>query len=108
MGEGVVRKSSRSRPVTQLIQCPAAAEAALTGGGLADNARKWPSVLSGGQKKHARVALARALGRGPRVLAFDEPLGQRSWMTRIREAALFWERVWAEKTGVHRDPGDAS
>jgi sulfonate transport system ATP-binding protein len=70
------------------------AERALTEVGLADKRAQWPSVLSGGQKQ--RVALARALVAGPRVLAFDEPLGALDALTRISMQRLL-ERVWQEQ-----------
>src|SRR5882724_2563130 len=70
------------------------AEQALTEVGLADKRAQWPSVLSGGQKQ--RVALARALVAGPRVLAFDEPLGALDALTRISMQRLL-ERVWQEQ-----------
>ena len=70
------------------------AEQALTEVGLADKRGQWPSVLSGGQKQ--RVALARALVAGPRVLAFDEPLGALDALTRISMQRLL-ERVWHEQ-----------
>jgi sulfonate transport system ATP-binding protein len=72
----------------------ARAEHALAEVGLADKRGEWPSVLSGGQKQ--RVALARALVSGPRLLAFDEPLGALDALTRIAMQRLL-ERVWADQ-----------
>jgi sulfonate transport system ATP-binding protein len=70
------------------------AERALGEVGLADKRDQWPAVLSGGQKQ--RVALARALVSGPRLLAFDEPLGALDALTRIAMQQLL-ERVWADQ-----------
>jgi len=39
--------------------------------GLPETAKKMPAHLSGGQKK--RIALARAIALGPRVILYDEP-----------------------------------
>src|SRR6201995_3774500 len=73
----------------------ARAEQALAEVGLADKRDQWPSVLSGGQKQ--RVALARALVAGPRLLAFDEPLGALDALTRIAMQRLL-ERVWNDQS----------
>jgi sulfonate transport system ATP-binding protein len=70
------------------------AEKALIEVGLGDKRGEWPATLSGGQKQ--RVALARALVGGPRVLAFDEPLGALDALTRISMQRLL-ERVWREQ-----------
>ncbi|MCB4768648.1 ATP-binding cassette domain-containing protein [Ancylobacter sp. Lp-2] len=70
------------------------ARAILAEVGLADRAGEWPAVLSGGQKQ--RVALARALASGPRLLAFDEPLGALDALTRIEMQTLL-ERLWREQ-----------
>jgi sulfonate transport system ATP-binding protein len=72
----------------------ARAEHALAEVGLDDKRDEWPAVLSGGQKQ--RVALARALVSGPRLLAFDEPLGALDALTRIAMQRLL-ERVWADQ-----------
>ncbi len=71
------------------------ARQALEEVGLADKRDQWPAVLSGGQKQ--RVALARALVSGPRLLAFDEPLGALDALTRIAMQRLL-ERVWGDQT----------
>ncbi|MBS7544846.1 ATP-binding cassette domain-containing protein [Ancylobacter oerskovii] len=70
------------------------ARAILAEVGLAERAGEWPAVLSGGQRQ--RVALARALASGPRLLAFDEPLGALDALTRIEMQGLV-ERIWQEQ-----------
>jgi sulfonate transport system ATP-binding protein len=85
VGLGRERKSSGA---------DARAEHALAEVGLTDKRDQWPAVLSGGQKQ--RVALARALVSGPRLLAFDEPLGALDALTRIAMQRLL-ERVWTDQ-----------
>ena len=69
------------------------AAGALQEVGLARHADAWPLTLSGGEA--ARVALARALVRAPRLLLLDEPFAALDALTRLRMHALvldLWRR----------------
>ena len=59
--------------VTELVERPMTAEAALTMVGLEHRLDHFPSQLSGGEQQ--RVAIARAIAKRPEVLLCDEPTG---------------------------------
>ena len=78
---GNVALPLRLRGVPRL-EARARVEAALEGVGLADFERTYPRELSGGMAM--RVALARALVTGPRLLLMDEPFAALDEITRQR------------------------
>jgi ABC-type lipoprotein export system ATPase subunit len=71
----------------QIDPVPGAAVALLASFGLAELADKLPEELSGGQAQ--RVAMARALAIGPKLILADEPTGQLDSIT----AQFFFDAV---------------
>lgn len=66
--------------------------------GVADQAYKLPTLLSGGEKQ--RVAIARAQANDPPVLVADEPTGNLDSQTTDDTLALFQELAAVGKTVV--------
>ena len=76
--------------------------------GLARHADAWPLTLSGGEA--ARVALARALVRAPRLLLLDEPFAALDALTRLRMHTLvldLWRRYGPAVLLVTHDVDEA-
>ncbi|QYY33764.1 ABC transporter ATP-binding protein (plasmid) [Cupriavidus pinatubonensis] len=74
------------------------AEAALREVGLGGREEDLPRRLSGGQA--ARVALARALVREPKLMLLDEPFAALDALTRIKMHVLVRELVARHRPGV--------
>jgi sulfonate transport system ATP-binding protein len=85
-----------------------AAAQALEEVGLGNRADAWPNILSGGEA--ARVALARALVRQPKLLLLDEPFASLDALTRIKMHGLvrqLWERHHPAVVMVTHDVDEA-
>jgi NitT/TauT family transport system ATP-binding protein len=74
------------------------AQAWLTSVGLGAFARRYPHMLSGGQRK--RVGLAQVLIRDPRILLMDEPFGPLDAQTRQIMGNLLLELWTADRKAV--------
>lgn len=80
----------------------------LAGVGLADRAKAYPHMLSGGEQQ--RVALARALAPRPSLLLMDEPFSNLDLRLRRRmraETAALLRQIGAAAVIVVHDPDDA-
>ena len=64
--------------------------------GLADQANKLPSMVSGGQQQ--RAAIARSLANDPPMIVADEPTGNLDAKTASEVFTIFYKLVESGKT----------
>lgn len=83
----------QAHPELTRRQADARAEALLARVGLAEDAGRYPSALSGGMRQ--RAALARALAMDAEVLLLDEPFAALDACSRAQARALLL-RLWIE------------
>ncbi len=84
----VIPKSERAKRVTDL----------LTQMGIAEQANKMPSALSGGEQQ--RAAIARALANDPEIIVADEPTGNLDSKTADSINAIFSALALSGKTVI--------
>ena len=83
---------------TERRQARARAQTWLNRVGLADFSRRYPHMLSGGQRK--RVGLVQVLIRDPKILLMDEPFGPLDAQTRQIMGNLLLELWSADRKAV--------
>lgn len=84
----VIPTSDRAKRVTEL----------LTQVGIAEQANKMPSALSGGEQQ--RAAIARALANNPEIIVADEPTGNLDTKTADSINAIFSSLAQSGKTVI--------
>ena len=84
----IIPAADRAKRVTEL----------LTQVGIADQANKMPSALSGGEQQ--RAAIARALANNPEIIVADEPTGNLDTKTADSINAIFSSLAQSGKTVI--------